>query len=232
MRSRTTLGIAALVVTGSVWTLAQPSATPVQLTLRKGTSMAAALSPDGRTIAIDLLGAIWTLDVDGGAARAILDDGYDAHAPAWSPDGTGVAFQAYHRDTWHVWTMKADGTGLRQVTSGPYDDREPHWSPDGRTLAFSLRSQRQLRRVDRGAGHRRQITRRDDARGQRLDAGVVARRPRDRVRLGSRGPRHLRPPRRAGGAERQLAADTATLFMPCVDARRHGRGLRRRSRAR
>src|SRR5436853_5338942 len=32
----------------------------VHLTLHEGTSMAAAMSPDGRTIAIDLLGTIWT----------------------------------------------------------------------------------------------------------------------------------------------------------------------------
>src|SRR5262249_4037006 len=33
----------------------------VRLTLHEGTNMAAALSPDGRTIAVDLLGTLWTL---------------------------------------------------------------------------------------------------------------------------------------------------------------------------
>ena len=33
----------------------------VDLTLTEGTSMAAALSPDGRTLAIDLLGCLWVL---------------------------------------------------------------------------------------------------------------------------------------------------------------------------
>ncbi|MCC6988908.1 MAG: PD40 domain-containing protein, partial [Acidobacteria bacterium] len=72
---------------------AQPAGRDVRLTLREGTSMAAALSPDGRTVAIDLLGALWTLPVEGGAARRVLADGYDAHAPAWSPDGRRLAFQ-------------------------------------------------------------------------------------------------------------------------------------------
>ena len=57
--------------------------------------------------------------------------------PSWSPDGTHLAFQAYHTTTWQIWTIKADGTDLRPVTSGPYDDREPAWSPDGRRIAFS-----------------------------------------------------------------------------------------------
>jgi Tol biopolymer transport system component/imidazolonepropionase-like amidohydrolase len=117
--------------------IGQPSSRDVRLTLTEGTSMAAAISPDGRTAVIDLLGALWTVSIDGGPARRILDDGYDAHLPAWSPDGTRIAFQAYLRDTWHIWTIDADGTGLQEVTSGPFDDREPHWSPDGTRLAFA-----------------------------------------------------------------------------------------------
>jgi Tol biopolymer transport system component/imidazolonepropionase-like amidohydrolase len=115
----------------------QPVGKDVRLTLHEGTSMAAALSPDGRTIAIDLLGALWTLSVDGGQVTRILEDGYDARMPAWSPDGRRLAFQAYHSSTWAIWTVNADGTGLRQETRGPFDDREPHWSPDGTRLAFS-----------------------------------------------------------------------------------------------
>jgi len=115
----------------------QPASKDVRLTLDQGTSMAAALSPDGKVLAIDLLGALWTLGAEGGPARRILEDGYDARMPAWSPDGRRIAFQAYYRDTWHIWTVNADGTGLQEVTSGPFDDREPHWSPDGTRLAFS-----------------------------------------------------------------------------------------------
>ena len=116
---------------------AQSSDATVRLSLSEGTSMAAALSPDGRTIAIDLLGALWTLSADGGRATRILDDGYDARMPAWSPDGQRLAFQAYYSSTWSLWTIGRDGSGLRQETSGPFDDREPHWSPDGARLAFS-----------------------------------------------------------------------------------------------
>jgi Tol biopolymer transport system component/imidazolonepropionase-like amidohydrolase len=115
----------------------QPASRDVRLTLSEGTSMSASLSPDGRTVAIDLLGALWTYDAGGGPARRILEDGYDARLPVWSPDGRRLAFQAYHRDTWHVWVIGADGTGLQQITYGPFDDREPFWSPDGTRLTFS-----------------------------------------------------------------------------------------------
>ena len=109
----------------------------IRLTLTEGTNIAAAMSPDNRTIAFDFLGAIWTMPANGGAAKRITDEMMDARQPAWSPDGQRITFQAYRTSTWNIWTMGADGTALTQVTWGAFDDREPHWSPDGRQIAFS-----------------------------------------------------------------------------------------------
>jgi len=134
---RTFLAAAALVAAAAFVVHAQTGARSVRVTLHEGTSMAAALSPDGRTLAIDLLGTLWTMPAAGGTATPIIDIAMDARQPSWSPDGTRIAFQAYRTGTWQIWTVKADGTDLRPVTSGPYDDREPAWSPDGRQIAFS-----------------------------------------------------------------------------------------------
>src|SRR5438093_10817657 len=116
---------------------AQQGARSVHVTLHEGTSMAAALSPDRRTIALDLLGTLWTMPAAGGAAKPLTDISLDARQPSWSPDGTRIAFQAYRTATWQIWTMKADGSELKAVTSGPFDNREPSWSPDGQRIAFS-----------------------------------------------------------------------------------------------
>ncbi len=99
--------------------------------------MAAALSPDGRTLAIDLLGSLWTLPATGGTAHRVTDELMDARQPAWAPDGGRLAFQGYRDGIWHIWVMNEDGSALSAVTSGPFDDREPAWSPDGRRIAFS-----------------------------------------------------------------------------------------------
>jgi Tol biopolymer transport system component/imidazolonepropionase-like amidohydrolase len=115
----------------------QPGGRAVHLTLHEGTNLAAALSPDGRTIAMDLLGTLWTMPAGGGEARAITDMFMDARQPSWSPDGRRIAFQAYRTSTWQIWTINADGTDPKPVTSSPFDDREPAWSPDGAAIAFS-----------------------------------------------------------------------------------------------
>lgn len=99
--------------------------------------MAAALSPDGRTLAIDLQGSLWTLPAGGGAATRITDEYLDARQPAWAPDGKRLAFQGYSDGVWHIYVTNADGTGTRTVTSGPFDDREPSWSRDGAHIAFA-----------------------------------------------------------------------------------------------
>ncbi len=57
--------------------------------------------------------------------------------PAWSPDGSRIAFQA-DRDgaQFDLWIMDADGTGQTRLTTNVNEDRSPAFSPDGDWLAF------------------------------------------------------------------------------------------------
>jgi Tol biopolymer transport system component len=58
-----------------------------------------------------------------------------ALAPAVSPDGSRIAFDAEIDGSRQVWVMDADGTDLERVT----DDSEaidPSWSPGGQRLAY------------------------------------------------------------------------------------------------
>src|ERR1051326_3747169 len=140
----------------------QPAGRDVHLTLHEGTSMAASMSPDGRTIAIDLLGTIWMLPAAGGRAKAVTDIAMDARQPSWSPDGRKIAFQAYRTSTWQIWTMNADGSELRAVTDDAGDAREPAWSPDGKRIAFSSdrisRSGYDIWTIDVASGALTQVT--------------------------------------------------------------------------
>ncbi len=57
--------------------------------------------------------------------------------PAWSPDGTRIAFTTYRAGGAAIWTMAADGSDARPVTAaGAHGDYEPSWSPDGRWITF------------------------------------------------------------------------------------------------
>ncbi len=130
------IGPAAL-LSGLCCSLATAQTRHVDLRVTEGTNIAAALSPDGQTIAIDLLGRIWTLPRTGGTATVLTDEFGDARQPAWSPDGKRIAFQSFRDGTWHIWSIAADGAGLRQHTVGEFDHREPEWSRDGTALLFS-----------------------------------------------------------------------------------------------
>ena len=106
--------------------------------LTEGTNMAAAASPDGRTLVLAIQGVLWTLPVGGGGATRLTAWDIEATSPVWSPDGRQIAFQNYAADGYyHIWVIDANGANARQLTSGAHDHREPSWSPDGRTIAFS-----------------------------------------------------------------------------------------------
>ena len=56
-------------------------------------------------------------------------------APAFSPDGSRIAFSAYRKGTTsNLWIADADGGNLNQVTTE--GGRVPSWYPDGKQLAF------------------------------------------------------------------------------------------------
>jgi Tol biopolymer transport system component len=75
-----------------------------------------------------------------GSGRVSLTGGVGfASAPAWSPDGSTVAFvskgDTAGQGANHVWLVASDGSGLRLLTPGlPAED--PVWSPDGTQVAF------------------------------------------------------------------------------------------------
>jgi Tol biopolymer transport system component len=107
------------------------------LTVTEGTNVNVTVSPDRKTIIMDLQETLWSLPIAGGAAKRLTDPFLEPARPDWSPKGDLVAFQSFKGGTFHIWLMKPDGTGVRQLTDGHGDDREPRFSPDGKKVAFS-----------------------------------------------------------------------------------------------
>ena len=69
----------------------------IDVTVSEGTSMSVAVSPDGKTLAMDMQGSIWTLPASGGTAKRITGLFNDARQPVWSPDGKWITFFGYLR---------------------------------------------------------------------------------------------------------------------------------------
>jgi serine/threonine-protein kinase len=81
-------------------------------------------------------GDIWTLDLESGRQQKLVPDAFH---PAYSPDGTRLAFDAPWAGPRRIWIADAGGRNPRQVTSDSSEavvHTEPRWSPDGRTLVF------------------------------------------------------------------------------------------------
>ena len=116
---------------------ARAASGPIDVTVSEGTSMSVAISPDGRTLATDMQGSIWTLPAAGGAMTRITDVFNDARQPMWSPDGRTLTFFAYRDGGYDIWSVNPDGSSQRKLTWGTFDDREPIWSHDGTRVAFS-----------------------------------------------------------------------------------------------
>ena len=111
--------------------------TSSSLVLHQASALTLALSPDHKTISMNLLGNLWTLPASGGTATRTTSLQQDTAYPDWSPDGSTIAFQSYKSGDFHIWAMNPDGSNVRELTSGNYDDREPQFSPDGTKIVFS-----------------------------------------------------------------------------------------------
>ena len=81
--------------------------------------------------------------------------------PAWSPDGTRIAFQSNRDGPYHVFVMDADGSNVRQLTNGGTDDRHPAWSPDAKYIAVDSgdSQHREVWVIDVATKARTQLTR-------------------------------------------------------------------------
>ena len=81
-----------------------------------------------------------------GTTRRITSTKSAEYAPAWSPDGSWIAFQGTTRDLTssettmedtHIWVMRADGSARREVATLDNRQGAPQWTADGSALYFS-----------------------------------------------------------------------------------------------
>ncbi|WP_433262970.1 VWA domain-containing protein [Actinosynnema sp. CS-041913] len=84
-------------------------------------------------------GDLWSTDANGGDQQAVTRGGRPHESdPAYSPDGTRIAWTEYpgSEQPARVWVADADGSNARRL-SGREGQSEPSWSPDGTRLAVT-----------------------------------------------------------------------------------------------
>jgi len=81
---------------------------------------------------------VFLMNADGTGRTNITNHPAGDFQPAWSPNGSSLAFTSTRavdgsRD---IWVMNRDGTGPAQLTTDPATDQGATWSPDGTQIAF------------------------------------------------------------------------------------------------
>ena len=81
---------------------------------------------------------LFTGDTAGAPRAQITQAGSDENSPAWSPDGTTIAFASnFNSAQTEIYAMKSDASqDWVPLTSTFGNDEEPEWSPDGSKIAF------------------------------------------------------------------------------------------------
>jgi Tol biopolymer transport system component len=85
---------------------------------------------------------IYVMNADGSGLRKIAADPALDREPAWSPDGSKIAFTS-NRDapvaanSYDIYVTNANGTGKPiRITNQPGNESDPNWSPDGSKLLY------------------------------------------------------------------------------------------------
>ena len=100
----------------------------------------AELSPKGERVLFAARGDIFSAPVEKGPTRNLTHSpGAHDKWPAWSPDGSRIAFLSDATGEEEVYLVAQDGLSPpEKITSGGHAFRyEPRWSPDNKQIAFS-----------------------------------------------------------------------------------------------
>ncbi len=110
-------------------------------TFTEGSWISLDVSPDGSMIVFDLLGDLYTMPFEGGAAVPLTQGMAFDGQPRFSPDGQSVVFVSDRSGGDGIWTISLDMTDTTRITSGDRSAyQSPEWTPDGDYIVATKQS--------------------------------------------------------------------------------------------
>jgi len=91
----------------------------------------------GRIVFSDSASDVWAVNADGSGLVRLTRNPANDFDPAWSPDGSLIAFRSERDGNNEVYVMRADGSDQHDVSRDPADDWGPAWSPDGASVLWN-----------------------------------------------------------------------------------------------
>ena len=76
------------------------------------------------------------MNVDGIERKRLTFVSYDEEYPAWSPDGSKIAFSSARDGCWEIYVMDANGDNQRRLTYGYNYNTHPTWTPDSKKIIY------------------------------------------------------------------------------------------------
>jgi len=110
----------------------------IKFNAKEGTWMSVDVSPDGSSVAFDLMGDIYTVPITGGKATPVTTGmAYETH-PRYSPDGKKILFTSDRSGSDNIWYIDMEKQDTIQLTKEATEDFPAAiWTPDGNYIIAS-----------------------------------------------------------------------------------------------